>query len=132
LIPDPAPGYWVGLRETRWDTRRKEDERMRARKFFAAGMALIGISLLLLAPITARAQDEDQDPPSRVARLNYASGSVSFQPGGEGDWVQAVVNRPLTTGDNLWTDKDARAELHVGSTALRNEFGDQPDISRPG
>jgi hypothetical protein len=30
-----------------------------------------------------------------------------------------VTNRPLTTGDNLWTDKDARAELHVGSTAIR-------------
>jgi len=57
--------------------------------------------------------------PSRVARLNFAQGSVSFQPGGEGDWVEAVPNRPLTTGDNLWTDRDSRAELHVGSTAIR-------------
>src|SRR4029077_8142588 len=55
----------------------------------------------------------------RVARLNFSDGSVSFQPGGEGDWVQAVPNRPLTTGDNLWADKDSRAELHVGSTAIR-------------
>lgn len=60
-----------------------------------------------------------QDPPGRVARLNYSEGSVSFQPGGTGDWVQVVQNRPLTTGDNLWADKDSRAELHVGSTALR-------------
>ena len=60
-----------------------------------------------------------QDPPTRVARLNYSSGSVSFQPGGEGDWVTAVQNRPLTTGDNLWADKDSRAELHIGSTAMR-------------
>ena len=70
----------------------------------------------------ALAQDQDndeQDPPSRVARLNYSSGSVSFQPGGEGDWVTAVPNRPLTTGDNLWADKDSRAELHVGSTGIR-------------
>ena len=64
-------------------------------------------------------QNPQQDPPSRVARLNYSSGSVSFQPGGEGDWVQAVINRPLTTGDNLWTDQNSRAELHVGSTAMR-------------
>jgi len=62
--------------------------------------------------------DED-DPPARVARMNYTQGTVSFQPGGEGDWVDAVPNRPLTTGDNLWTDKNARAELHVGSTAMR-------------
>jgi hypothetical protein len=46
-------------------------------------------------------------------------GAVSFQPGGEGDWVSAAPNRPLTTGDNLWADKDARSELHIGSTVLR-------------
>jgi hypothetical protein len=51
--------------------------------------------------------------------MNLAQGSVSFQPGGEGDWVDAVPNRPLTTGDNLWADKDSRAELHVGSTSIR-------------
>ena len=63
--------------------------------------------------------DPSQDPPNRIAQLNYSSGSVSFQPGGEGDWVDAVLNRPLTTGDNLWADKNSRAELHIGSTALR-------------
>ena len=61
----------------------------------------------------------DQDPPGRVARLNYMEGSVSFQPGGENDWVTAVLNRPLVTGDNLWADEDSRAEVHIGSTALR-------------
>ncbi len=64
-------------------------------------------------------QSPDNDPPSRVAYMNFTQGSVSFQPGGEGDWVDAVPNRPLTTGDNLWTDKDSRAELHVGSTSIR-------------
>ena len=60
-----------------------------------------------------------QDPPGRVARLNYMEGSVSFQPGGENDWVDAVLNRPLVTGDNLWADENSRAEVHIGSTALR-------------
>ena len=59
------------------------------------------------------------DPPGRVARMNFSQGSVSFQPGGEGDWVEAVPNRPMTTGDNLWADKNSRGELHVGSTAIR-------------
>src|ERR1700693_5309934 len=67
----------------------------------------------------ADAQNPDQDPPSRVARLNYMDGSVSFQPGGENDWVEAALNRPLVTGDNLWADENSRAEVHVGSTALR-------------
>lgn len=64
-------------------------------------------------------QAQNQDPPNRVAQLSYTTGSVSFQPGGTGDWVDAVLNRPLTTGDNLWADQNSRAELHIGSTAIR-------------
>jgi hypothetical protein len=60
------------------------------------------------------------DPPGRVARLNYSTGAVSFAPGEAPDaWVQAVLNRPLTAGDRLWADQTGRAELHVGSTAIR-------------
>jgi hypothetical protein len=95
---------------------------MQIAKIFRAwlvGVVLMGVMLVLQGPVTSAAQDDDQDPPSRVARMNFAQGSVSFQPGGEGDWVTAVPNRPLTSGDNLWTDRDSRAELHVGSTAIR-------------
>ena len=60
-----------------------------------------------------------QDPPSRVARLNYMSGTVSFRPGTFDVWTAATVNYPLYNGDHLWADRDARTELHVGSTALR-------------
>ena len=71
-------------------------------------------------PIRVAAQDDNQDdPPSRVARLGYMEGSVSFQPAGEDDWVQAVPNRPMTTGDKLWADKDSRAELQLGSAVIR-------------
>ncbi len=80
------------------------------------------VLLLSAAVLPASAQDSDDrrdDPPGRVARMNYTQGSVSFQPGGEGDWVEAVPNRPMTTGDNLWVDRNSRAELHVGSTAIR-------------
>jgi hypothetical protein len=60
------------------------------------------------------------DPPGRVARLNYSTGAVSFAPGEAPDaWVQAVLNRPLTAGDRLWADQAGRAELHIGSTAIR-------------
>jgi hypothetical protein len=54
-----------------------------------------------------------------VARLNYIQGSISFQPGGETDWVQANPNRPLTTRDNLWADRNSRGELHIGSSSIR-------------
>jgi hypothetical protein len=61
----------------------------------------------------------DDDPPGRVARLSFVRGSVAFQPAGEQDWVEAIPNRPLTSGDSIWVDSDGRAELHVGSTAIR-------------
>jgi hypothetical protein len=59
------------------------------------------------------------DPPSRAARLSFASGTVSFQPASVEDWVPATLNRPLTTGDRLWTEAGSRAEVHLGSAAFR-------------
>jgi FecR protein len=60
-----------------------------------------------------------RDPPGRAVRLQYMSGSVSFQPQGTGDWVAGSLNRPLTNADNIWTDKDSRAELNAGTGVLR-------------
>ncbi len=59
------------------------------------------------------------DPPSRVARLNYLTGSVSYRPDSVEDWAAATPNYPLTTGDHLWTDQGSGAEMHIGSTAVR-------------
>ena len=42
-----------------------------------------------------------------------------MQPGGVNDWVAANMNRPLTTSDRVWTDKDSRAELNVGDGFIR-------------
>src|SRR5258706_6022875 len=64
-------------------------------------------------------QDQAQDPPGRVARLNFSEGSVSFRPAGEDDLVTAVPNRPMVTGDDLWADENSRVEVHVGSAAIR-------------
>jgi hypothetical protein len=59
------------------------------------------------------------DPPSRVARLNFLEGSVSFQAAGHDDWAPAALNYPMTIGDRLWADENSHAELHIGSTAIR-------------
>ena len=63
------------------------------------------------------------DPPSRVARLGYMTGAVSFSPAGENDWVQAAVNRPLTTGDRVWADAGARAEIQIAGAMIRINGG---------
>ncbi len=59
------------------------------------------------------------DPPSRVARLGYLAGPVSFAPADDEQWGPAEYNRPLTTGDRLWADAGARAELQTGTAAVR-------------
>ena len=59
------------------------------------------------------------DPPQRVARLSLIRGAVSFVPAGENDWVEAQLNRPLVTGDKLWTDSGSRTELQLGAAAIR-------------
>jgi hypothetical protein len=80
------------------------------------GFALVAIGF----PTRAWSQDQDQDdPPGRVARLGYMQGSISLQPAGEDDWVGAVPNRPLTTGDKLWADQGSRAEVQLGSAVIR-------------
>ncbi len=76
-----------------------------------AATALVGFAPRSLA--------DDDDPPSRVARLAYAQGSVSFQPAGTDDWVTAGLNRPVTTGDKIWSDNDSRSELQLDGSLIR-------------
>ena len=82
-------------------------------------LSLVPLIFAFVLVVAKPAVADDDDPPSRVARLSYINGQVSFSPGGTDDWVAAVMNRPMTTGDKLWTDQGARAELHVGSAANR-------------
>ena len=68
------------------------------------------------------------DPPGRVARLSDVGGQVWLYSPDNGEWVSAVRNRPLTTGDRLATDTGARAELQVGSTTLRLAAGTELEV----
>lgn len=84
-----------------------------------AGCLMAGIVWAQPAPPAGEETGGESDPPSRVARLSYLSGPVSFQPGGVNDWNAATPNRPVTTGDRLWLDDGGRAELEIGTAALR-------------
>jgi hypothetical protein len=59
------------------------------------------------------------NPPSRVAQLSDAEGSVSLEPAGTSSWTGATPNRPLTLGDKVWTDRDSRAEIDIGDAVIR-------------
>ena len=85
-------------------------------KFCCRSGVWIALFVLVLlagaAPVMA-------DPPGRVARLSHVSGAVSFLPAGESQWGDAMVNRPLVAGDQLYTYREARAELDIGAATLR-------------
>jgi hypothetical protein len=81
-------------------------------------LALTGVLLFSLCT-ALEARPAYADPSGRVARLSDTEGDVSYSPAGEDDWISAVRNRPLIRGDRLWTERRARAELQVGSAAVR-------------
>src|SRR5277367_2142809 len=95
---------------------------MRKHVLTLVGLAGLAVFASLFTPLRAVAQDDgaqpSDDPPSRVARLAYTQGAVSFQPAGTDDWVDATVNRTVTTGDKLWSDSGSRAALHIGSASI--------------
>src|SRR5579863_8936474 len=94
---------------------------MRARLEILLTTALLAGTLVLAqdAPPNGPDARDPTDAPGRAAQLRYLSGTVSFQPGGVEDWTPASLNRPLTTGDRLWTEAGSRAELQIGSAAIR-------------
>lgn len=75
--------------------------------------------LLTLAGAILTSSTAFADPPGRVARLSFIGGSVSLRPASVDDWTGALLNYPVTTGDHLWVDRGGRAELQVGTTAVR-------------
>lgn len=85
---------------------------------FAISLATVFATFL---PAAAQQPSPTQDPPARIARLNAHDGTVSFSPAGDDSWYDVVPNRPITGGDRLWTDRDSRAEIFVGSTAVRTD-----------
>jgi len=94
-----------------------------------AMLAALGLALFASAiPVFAQDAGPQDDPPDRVARLSYLRGDVSFQPAGDDDWVQANLNRPLGTGDKLFTDQSSRVEMEVGAATLRLDAQSNFDI----
>jgi hypothetical protein len=92
---------------------------MRALNQPVADRMRLGPVLLLALVLASGARADDSDPAARVARIALVRGQVSIEPAGLDDWAAADVNRPLTTGDRLWSDADSRVELSIGSAVIR-------------
>jgi hypothetical protein len=78
---------------------------------------------LVLSCLVAHAFGQENaaadNPPSRVARISSLKGEVSFLRAGVDQWSQAALNFPATTGDRIYTDEGARAELQIGPYTVR-------------
>ena len=79
-------------------------------------MKHILLSVLGVAALTAALW---ADPPARVGRLSYVDGVVSFTSAVGQALETATLNYPLTTGNQLSTAAGARAEVQIGSAAVR-------------
>ena len=80
-------------------------------------------ALAVLLAFSDIAAAQDADPPSRVARIAYITGPVSFEPAGVDQWADASLNYPMTTGDNLYADSGAHAVLRIGQNSIRLNSG---------
>ena len=90
----------------------------------AQAQALVEAPQPNLSPVNIR--NAAEDPPGQVARINFVEGPVrvfTLSADASGSsvqaWTAADLNRPLTRGDRVFADRGGRAELHVGSTAIR-------------
>lgn len=95
-----------------------------AARGLAAALVAGGLGLATLA---AHAED---DPPGRVGRLADVKGQVWLLENGQGEWQETGNNRPITTADRIATDRDARAELQIGSTIIRLDQGSDLEVNR--
>jgi hypothetical protein len=89
-----------------------------------ASLALPFVLCLIL--FCSQPSFSNDNPPARAARISYLKGKVSFQPAGTDQWSEATLNFTVTTGDRLYTDKGARAELEVGPYTVR--LAEQTDL----
>ncbi len=68
------------------------------------------------------------DPPSQAGRLAYTEGTVSFHDDEQAGWSPAIVNTPLTSGDSIWTEPNARSEISVAGTRVRMDGSTQLNL----
>jgi hypothetical protein len=96
-----------------------EDAVRRSVRGYVMSVQRTGILAVLAVLLATTAAVAQTSPPSRVGRLSYVGGSVSFEPAGTESWAAAELNRPVTIGDRIWTDWDSRAEIELGDAVVR-------------
>src|ERR1700756_1230584 len=97
-------------------------------ELFRRSVAILFASVVGISGSANAQPSPSGDPPARVGRLAFVSGTVSFHDRDQTDWAPAVTNTPLTSGDALWTEPNARSEVSIAGTRVRLDSGTQLDM----
>ncbi len=85
-------------------------------------MLLRSAALVLALAASTFAWGDGRDGPERLAWLTYVEGTVEFQ-GVNERRTTSLPDRPLLPGDQLKTQGDSRAEISLGTAAIRLDEG---------
>jgi hypothetical protein len=88
-------------------------------ELFRRGAATFVAGFVGVALVWSNAAQAQSEPPGRIGRLAFTGGTVSFHDNEQSAWAPAVVNTPLSTGDSLWTEPNARSEISLAGTRIR-------------
>lgn len=108
-------------------------ELIRFHAAFFRGLARLALmAAIALGGAAAMAQDanDDEDPPGRVGRISYVSGPVELYDASTDKSEAATLNWPITSGMRLSTGRLGRAEVRIGSLALRIDDESELEFTR--
>jgi hypothetical protein len=101
---------------------------LRSREWLATLFTAALLAVLALVGNAARAADDD--PPGRVGRVIESEGQSWLYDTDSNEWLELQRNRPVTTGNRIAVDGNARLELRVGSTSVRLAGGSELEMRR--
>jgi hypothetical protein len=98
-----------------------------ARRLAAVAFAVV---LGLGAALAQSTDDDAADPPGRVGSITLLAGAVTMVDLATGSREEALLNWPVTGGWRIETPRGGRAEVRIGSTALRLDEETTVDFPR--
>ena len=90
--------------------------------------AIVALLLAGAVPAFADPPPVQADPPSRVGRLSFTDGTVSFHTADQTDWSPATLNYPVTAGNSFWTEPNSKAEIQFDDGEVRMDQSTSVDI----
>ena len=91
----------------------------------------LALTVFAFVPLGAHAQEQQDEPPSRVGRVANVSGQLFFAPEDRAtEWAPIELNYPISSGDNVWLSGEGRAEIDFGVGQLRIAANTNVHVSR--